>query len=112
MAERKTVAGWMAERGVGLAGLVEAAGLDARVVEALVKAGAFDRLHPDRACTLASVPLAFEWAEAQAANAQQHGLFDFGSDDGLAHGASTQEPQLASAEPWSCPLYTTPSPRD
>ena len=28
-------------------------------------------------------------------------MFDFGADDGLAHGASTQEPELASAEPWS-----------
>jgi DNA polymerase-3 subunit alpha len=74
-----------------------------RVVEALVKAGAFDRLHPDRASTLASVALAFEWAEAQAANAQQGGLFDFGGFDGdaLAHGASTREPELVAAEPWS-----------
>ena len=37
MAQRKTVSGWMAERGVGLAGLVEASGLDARVVEAIVR---------------------------------------------------------------------------
>ena len=36
MAQRKSVSGWMAERGVGLAGLVEATGLDARVVEAIV----------------------------------------------------------------------------
>jgi DNA polymerase-3 subunit alpha len=70
-----------------------------RVVEALVKAGAFDRLHPDRAQTLASVPLAFEWADAQAAHAQQTGLFDFGGGD--EHGASTQEPPLVAAEPWS-----------
>jgi DNA polymerase-3 subunit alpha len=73
-----------------------------RVVEALVKAGAFDRLHPDRASTLASVPLAFEWAETQAANAQQVGLFDFGGlDDDLAHGSSTRQPELLPAEPWS-----------
>lgn len=69
-----------------------------RVVEALIKAGAFDALHPDRASTLASVGLAFEWADAQAANADQGGLFD---DFGDAHGSSTQEPALVAVEPWS-----------
>jgi DNA polymerase-3 subunit alpha len=68
-----------------------------RVVEALIKAGAFDSLHPDRAATLASVSLAFEWADTQAANANQCGLFDFGD----AHGSSTQEPALAAVETWS-----------
>jgi DNA polymerase-3 subunit alpha len=68
-----------------------------RVVEALIKAGAFDALHPDRASTLASVSLAFEWADAQEANALQAGLFDFGDAD--SHGSSTQEPALAHAEP-------------
>ncbi|MBK1613515.1 DNA polymerase III subunit alpha [Rubrivivax gelatinosus] len=67
-----------------------------RVVEALIKAGAFDSLHPDRAATLASVSLAFEWADAQAANADQCGLFDFGD----AHGSSTQEPALVAVESW------------
>ncbi len=67
-----------------------------RVVEALVKAGAFDRLHPDRAATLASVGLAFDWAETQAANAHQAGLFDFADSPA----ASTQEPPLVAAEPW------------
>ncbi len=52
--------------------------INKRVVEALIKAGAFDALHPDRARTLASVGLAFEWADTQAANADQGGLFDFG----------------------------------
>jgi len=71
-----------------------------RVVEALIKAGAFDTLHPDRAATLASVSLAFEWAETQAANALQSGLFDFGGED-AAHGSHTQEPPLQPAEAWS-----------
>ncbi|GAA0748836.1 DNA polymerase III subunit alpha [Ideonella azotifigens] len=70
-----------------------------RVVEALIKAGAFDELHPDRACSLASIGLAFDWAETQAANANQGGLFDF--DDGSSHGSHTQEPPLVAAEPWS-----------
>jgi DNA polymerase III subunit alpha len=67
-----------------------------RAVEALVKAGAFDSLNPDRAALLASVGLAFEWAETQAANALQTGLFDFGD----AHGSSTQEPALVHTAPW------------
>ena len=68
-----------------------------RVVEALVKAGAFDALHADRATALASVPLAFEWADTQEANALQGGLFDFGD----SHASSTQEPALAHAEPFT-----------
>ena len=70
-----------------------------RVVEALIKAGAFDRLHADRAATLASVGLAFDWAETQAAHALQGGLFDMLGDD--AHGSHTQEPPLVAAEPWT-----------
>jgi len=71
-----------------------------RAVEALIKAGAFDALHPEgqagRAALLASVGLAFDWAETQAANALQAGLFDFGD----AHGSSTQEPALVHVPPW------------
>ena len=48
---------------------------------------------------LASVGLALDWADTQAAHADQGGLFDFGDDD--SHGASTQEPALVAAEPWS-----------
>ncbi|MBQ0932847.1 DNA polymerase III subunit alpha [Ideonella alba] len=70
-----------------------------RVVEALIKAGAFDEQHPDRAAALASVSLAFDWAETQQANANQGGLFDF--DDGDGHGSHTQEPPLVVAEPWT-----------
>jgi DNA polymerase-3 subunit alpha len=70
-----------------------------RAVEALIKAGAFDALHPDRAAALASVGLAFDWAETQAANEAQGGLFDFGPED--THGSSTQEPALVSVDPWS-----------
>ena len=68
-----------------------------RVVEALIKAGAFDALHPERSCALASVGLAFDWADAQEVNEHQGGLFDF--DD--SHAASTQEPALVRCEPWS-----------
>jgi DNA polymerase-3 subunit alpha len=76
--------------------------LNKRVVEALVKAGAFDALHPDRAGMLASVGLALDWADTQAAHADQGGLFDFADGgDGDRHGASTQEPALLPAETWS-----------
>ena len=67
-----------------------------RVVEALVKAGAFDALHADRAAALASIGLAFDWADTQEANALQGGLFDFG-DEPDSHGSSTQEPALVAA---------------
>ncbi|MCH8179378.1 MAG: DNA polymerase III subunit alpha [Proteobacteria bacterium] len=68
-----------------------------RVVEALIKAGAFDAMEPHRAALLASVSLAFEYADTLAANADQGGLFDFGD----SHAASTNEPELVPTEPWS-----------
>jgi len=40
---------------------------------------------------------AFDWADAQDVNQHQSGLFDFGD----SHAASTQEPALVKAEPWS-----------
>ncbi|XVJ69062.1 MAG: DNA polymerase III subunit alpha [Rhizobacter sp.] len=76
---------------------VDRSRINKRSVEALIKAGAFDSLHPDRASLVASIGLAFEYGDTQAAHADQGGLFDF--DD--AHGASTQEPDLVSTPPWS-----------
>jgi DNA polymerase-3 subunit alpha len=94
--------------------------INKRVVEALIKAGAFDKLHAERAGAagssqaaggpaggraegaggrsdlLASVSLALEWADTQAAHADQGGLFDFGD----SHAASTHEPALVAALPW------------
>ncbi|HEX2540587.1 MAG TPA: DNA polymerase III subunit alpha [Caldimonas sp.] len=75
--------------------------INRRVVEALIKAGAFDSIHAGRSSLLASVGLALDWADTQAAHADQGGLFDFGSDDGDAHGASTQEPALVPAAEWT-----------
>jgi DNA polymerase-3 subunit alpha len=69
--------------------------LNKRTVEALIKAGAFDSIHLNRAELLGSVDLAFEWAATQHANANQGGLFDLMGD-----GASHQEPPLVSAMPW------------
>jgi DNA polymerase-3 subunit alpha len=71
--------------------------INKRTVEALVKAGAFDQFGTERSVLIASIPLAFDYAETQAANADQGGLFDFGD----SHAASTQEPALVPAEPWS-----------
>ena len=55
--------------------------INRRVVEALIKAGAFDALHAERSMLLASVGLALDWADTQAAHADQGGLFDFGRRD-------------------------------
>jgi DNA polymerase-3 subunit alpha len=76
---------------------VDRARINKRTVEALVKAGAFDALGAERSSLVASIALAFDYAETQHANADQGGLFDFGD----SHAASTQEPPLVAAEPWS-----------
>lgn len=75
---------------------VERTRLNKRCVEALIKAGAFDCIHLNRNAMLQSLDLAFEFAAASAANANQVGLFDM--DDG--HGSSTQEPDMVQALPW------------
>ena len=83
---------------------VDRSRINRRVVEALVKAGAFDRLTDARSSLLASVGLGLDWADTQAAHADQGGLFDFGAADGggdILHGASTQEPALVPAAEWS-----------
>ena len=56
-----------------------------RTVEALIRAGAFDALHPDRAQLIASVALAMEAAEQASANAMQAGLFDMGDTPSAGH---------------------------
>ncbi|MCH7345171.1 DNA polymerase III subunit alpha [Pelomonas sp. CA6] len=75
---------------------VDRKSVNKRVVEALIKAGAFDLLEPDRARLLASVALGYTYADTQDQNANQGGLFDF--DD--THGSSTAEPDLVEAAPW------------
>ncbi len=76
---------------------VDRSRINKRVVEALIKAGAFDAVEPDRARLLASISLAFEYADTQAAHADQGGLFDFGD----SHGSSTQEPELVAVPAWT-----------
>ena len=53
------------------------------------------RCMPSARRLLASVGLAFDWADTQEANQSQGGLFDFGD----SHAASTHEPALVAAEP-------------
>ena len=55
---------------------VDRRAVNRRVVEALIRAGAFDTLDNDRAKLIATVPSAMEAAEQIAANALQGGLFD------------------------------------
>jgi DNA polymerase-3 subunit alpha len=68
--------------------------LNKRILEALIKAGAFDALHPNRASSLASVSLAMGWAEAQHKNVGQGGLFDD------FEGSSSDEPEMIAAVAW------------
>lgn len=78
---------------------VDRSRLNKRTVEALVKAGAFDSIQMNRASLMASVELAFDFANAAQANANQVGLFDMGGGDD-DHGSSSQEPELVQAMPW------------
>jgi DNA polymerase-3 subunit alpha len=72
--------------------------INKRTVDALIKAGAFDSLHMNRAALSASIDRAFEFSNATTANANQGGLFDMLGDD--SHGSSTQEPDLVDVMPW------------
>jgi DNA polymerase-3 subunit alpha len=66
-----------------------------RVIEALVRAGAFDCIHPDRASLFASVGIALEAADQRERHAQQVNLF---GDD--ADGAGAERPALIGVERW------------
>ena len=80
---------------------VDRKAVNKRAVEALIKAGAFDRLNAERSRLLASVARGYTHAETQEANADQGGLFDFGPDDHDSHAASHVEPDLVDAATWS-----------
>lgn len=69
-----------------------------RCVDALIKAGAFDSITPNRAALLASTELAYDYADLQEANAGQAGLFDMGDES--FHGSSQHEPELIDTMPW------------
>jgi DNA polymerase III subunit alpha len=63
-----------------------------RTVEALIKGGAFDQLHDNRASAFASVAAALSEAERAQANISQNSLF--GDDSGVHH------VPLVDARPW------------
>ncbi|SFE21163.1 DNA polymerase III subunit alpha [Nitrosomonas sp. Nm166] len=65
-----------------------------RVMESLIRVGAFDIIHSNRASLLASVGLAIESAEQISQAASQANLF--GEMDGQSH----LQQQLVHAEPW------------
>jgi len=73
---------------------VDSKQINRRVIEALIRAGAFDSLNPDRAKLLASSGQAMEWAAQQAATAAQVSLFgeDLGGD---------APPELVDVPTWS-----------
>jgi DNA polymerase III subunit alpha len=75
---------------------VDRSKINKRAIDALIKAGAFDSLHLNRASMAASLELAMDFAETLEANANQGGLFDMMD----SHAASTQEPPLVEAMPW------------
>jgi DNA polymerase III subunit alpha len=64
-----------------------------RTVEALIKGGAFDKLHDNRASAIASVAAALSEAERVQANLSQNSLFD---DDSSVHQLA-----LIDARPWA-----------
>jgi DNA polymerase-3 subunit alpha len=64
-----------------------------RSIEALIRAGAFDQIEPNRAALIASLGTALEAAEQAARSANQVSLF---GDDG----ADVVESELAQCAPW------------
>ena len=64
-----------------------------RVVEALIRAGAFDSIEDHRARLLASVGIALGAAEQRERNAQQVSLFGDGDDGQHAHPAMVEAPR-------------------
>ncbi len=67
-----------------------------RTIEALIKGGAFDSIHLNRAALVASIDRAHDFAQALSDNANQGGLFDAVD----SHASSTAEPELVRVTPW------------
>ncbi len=66
-----------------------------RAMEALIRAGAFDQIEPNRAMLLATLPKAAEMAEKSERDAKQESLF------GEATGGSMDVLEMVPANPWS-----------
>lgn len=69
-----------------------------RVIESLIRAGAFDSIEPNRAMLMANLDLAIGQAEQNAANANQGGLFDFAED-------AIDAIEMTYTEPWNEARY-------
>ncbi len=65
-----------------------------RTIEALIKAGAFDSIDPDRHKLIASTGVAMDFAEQAERNAMQTSLFDIGNV------AEEHAPQYVAVKPW------------
>ena len=76
---------------------VDARKVNRRVLEALIKCGAFDSLHENRASAWASIDMAVERAAAEQRDRAvgQENLFG-----GIAEAEWSQEPQLLEISPW------------
>ncbi|MFM7801465.1 MAG: DNA polymerase III subunit alpha, partial [Limnohabitans sp.] len=70
--------------------------INKRVVEALIKAGAFDCVWNNRNQLFLSLSLAFEYASSLESHTLQSGLFDLAD----AHGSSMQEPTMPEKLDW------------
>ncbi len=76
---------------------VEKRTVNRRVIESLVRAGAFDTINDNRASLLASVGVAMEAAEQENRDILQNSLFD-AMDDG---GAENRPDTMVEASPWA-----------
>jgi DNA polymerase-3 subunit alpha len=71
--------------------------INKRTIEAMIRAGAFDSLHLNRAALIQSVDLAIAFANQKQSDLNQGGLFDdVGHDESI-----NREPDLPSVAPWS-----------
>ncbi len=66
--------------------------INRRVLEALIRGGAFDGLDPNRATLMAAVGMALEHAAQRAEHADQGGLFDLLADDHAGAPEPEQQP--------------------
>lgn len=71
--------------------------LNKRTVGSLIKAGAFDLLHPDRDQLFANIDQAFGWALVNEKSIMQTGLFDFGD----VEGSLSKDPDMVPGIGWS-----------
>ncbi len=79
---------------------VDQRAVNKRVMESLVKSGAFDAVSPNRAAMMASLDKVIEYG-AKAQRDRLSGQTDLFASLMLGDGSSSAEPPLADAKPWS-----------